>query len=134
MRETFALASVLFLAAAAHADVELTLRTTRAKATTTSRVTLGGTWFRVEEGNESVTYDFTSRRIVHVDKATHRLDDDSLFGDVDGRQRELENRAFLGRALEAGEVKDNPMALTLAEHQTSMRGDAARERHRGALR
>src|SRR5207244_12387064 len=92
MYKTFALASAMFLAAAAHADVELRSDTTRAKKTATSQVTLGSTWFRVDEGKESVTYDFASRRIVHVDKAAHRLDDDSLFGVVDGRQRELENR------------------------------------------
>lgn len=113
-------------AVAARADVELTLRTTKGKATSTEHLTLARTWFRIDRDDGVATYDFAARRIIRVDKAKHQLWNDSLFADVDGRDHELENRTFLGGALDAGGVKDNPMSLTLAEHQLSMRRDSAR--------
>ncbi len=119
---TIAIASALLLSSVvAHANLELTLHTVRISHPPqgTSELMKGG-----PEGPQAETLHVTlGRRIYLVDAVKHELDDRSLFAMVSSRETELQNRLSLGGALDQGNVQDNPMALTIVEHDLSMRND-----------
>ncbi len=141
--------TVLLAAPRARANVEMTLRTERttvpvkgmqtvpldgqpgketshAPVTETLHVTLGTTWLQWTDGTDSVTIDYKKRRRYSIEGAIHRLTDESLYALVAGAEAEMENRAVLGEAMAKGNVKDNLLAIPLAEHELSMRRDAGK--------
>lgn len=79
-------------------------------------VEIGKDYFSYEENNKKRIYDFKHHRILEVNKDTGTYLDDSLFMDIGFRDYEFKNRLYLGRALGAASIKDNPMAIPLSEH------------------
>jgi tetratricopeptide (TPR) repeat protein len=137
---TLAIASALLLSAlSAQANLELTLRAERtshppkgaptvkhadAPPKQTLHVTLGARWFRWDDGSSSATYDLAKRRVFLVDAGKHELDDQSLFATVSGRETELQSRSPVAGAPGQPKAAGNPVPLTIAEHQLSLRRDA----------
>lgn len=83
-------------------------------------VEIGKNYFSYEENNQKHIYDFNRNRIITINLADKTYIDDSLFMDIGFRGYEFQNRLHLGRALNAASLKDNPMAITLSEHNLSL--------------
>ena len=79
-------------------------------------VEIGKDYFSYEENNKKHVYDFKNDRIITINKDAGTYLDDSLFMDIGFRDYEFQNRLYLGRALGAASIKDNPMAIPLSEH------------------
>ncbi|HXH40327.1 MAG TPA: hypothetical protein VNN08_16985, partial [Thermoanaerobaculia bacterium] len=140
---TTIIAAVLFAAPfVARANVELTVRSERttvpvaglqragddkgSPAKQTIHLTLGTRWVEWATDSDRGVYDFAKRVVIRVEPNAHRLDEESLYALLSGRDAELANRLMPGGAMEAGKGAANPMAATIAEHQLSLRRDAAR--------
>ena len=89
-------------------------------------VEIGRDYFSYEENNKKHIYDFKHNRIIAINNDDGTYLDDSLFVDIGFRDYEFQNRLYLGRALAAASVKDNPMAIPLSEHVFSL---TAKEHH-----
>ena len=141
VRTAIVTAALLFAPLVARANVEITVKSERTKipaegvqrsnddkgppAKQTIHLTLGKRWVQWDDGSDRGVYDFGRRVAIFVDREAHRLDEESLFALLSGRQAELENRLRLGGVLEAAKVRANPMAATMAEHQLSLRPETA---------
>jgi tetratricopeptide (TPR) repeat protein len=137
MRTILAFTILALTASTVRADLELELHTKQiAKdservtridpeppAEQTLHVTLGTTWFRLDDGSEADIFDFERRRIHRVDASNHLLGDESLYAVLAGREAELSNRGSMDKALQV--FKDSGRtSLRVAEHGLSMRTDA----------
>lgn len=93
---------------------------TRADANYPLTVTLSGDTLLVEEPDGLTRYDFKSARIVRFDEGKKNYQESSLYTFIGFNVEEFINRMMLGRALSAGQVKDNPMAPALTENLMSL--------------
>lgn len=71
-------------------------------------------------GQQGYFYDFRTQRIYRIDRDEGTYIDQSLYGDLGFRDYELQNRKFLGGALDSAGLEDNPIALVLSEHELSV--------------
>lgn len=88
-------------------------------------VTLAPDWYSIDDGTARAIFDFAKRRIYRSGEKGY--DETSLFSYVAGREVELDNRIFLGRAMEAAKTNQHLFALPLQEHELSLQkaGSAA---------
>lgn len=83
-------------------------------------VTLSGDTLLVDEPDGLTRYDFKNSRIVRLDQGKRKYEESSLYTFIGFNVEEFVNRMMLGRALSAGQVKDNPMAPALTENLMSL--------------
>jgi hypothetical protein len=125
-------AVALLVATPARADVSLQLdvgRHVQGKAGTsgvppdsqsTLDVTLGDQYMRVESTDETIVYDFASRRRSVIDRRTNTRVDYSLYDTVGFRASELRNRNMLRGVLTAAKVDESSMAQVQNEHSLAV--------------
>lgn len=83
-------------------------------------VEIGKNYFSYEEKNQKHIYDFNRHRIITINMNDGIYLNDSIFVDIGFRGYEFQNRLHLGRVLKSASLKDNPMAITLSEHNLSL--------------
>jgi len=145
MRTATAALALLFAAASAVANSELTLHVTEThpearssqevmkadpnpKMTTTEknvRVLFGGDYLQIDDGDKQVIRDFAKRRRYDVDAAKKTVYESALLAELLGRSIELDNRIYLNDAMIKAGAK-LPFSLAASESELSMRDSKSR--------
>jgi hypothetical protein len=120
------------VATPARADVSLQLdvgRHVKAKAgasgvpadrQSTLDVTLGDKYMKVESTDETIVYDFASRKRFVIDSRTKTRVVYSLYDTIGFRAHELRNRNVLGGVLSASKLDESAMAQVDNEHSLAV--------------